>query len=194
MARQKYGPGSVIWRYGKAYPATRRNRSLPRSAFSGSPKHNKISRRQQKEIGRAIGMAIMFFMWMIMFVFVAGIAIIVFSVSALLYLISFIIKIPSRIISYKIRKEKLNKVIFAHTNFEEGCINGMRKSFKIFDKGVKGIGKDIQRADKRNRKGWSGEDKGRYCEICGGRLGKGRVKYCSECRPTYRSAPFEENY
>jgi len=139
-------------------------------------------------------MTITFLMLMLMFVFIAGISIIVFSVSAILFLISIIIKIPSRIIKYKIEQKKLDKKVFANTNFEKGCINGMRKSFKIFDKGVKGIGKDIQGADKRNRKSGAGEDEGRYCEICGGRLGKGRVKYCSGCRPTYRSKPFENDY
>jgi hypothetical protein len=31
----------------------------------------------------------------------------------------------------------------------------------------------------------------RFCEICGSRLGGGRKRYCSFCRPTHRKEPFD---
>ena len=184
-------------RGGRFSPATPRNRSLSKSAFPGSPQDRRFQRRQQKEIGRAIGKTIEFFMLMIMFCFIAVIAGAVFIVSALFLILGFLVKIIYRTIRLKIKKQKLTKEIFSKTKFEEGCMKGVFASQRIFQKGTSQFGKDLHRMDKKShRQNFYGDDeeRGRYCEVCGGRLGKGRVKYCSQCRPTYRSTPFEDDY
>ena len=148
--------------------------------------------RQQKEMGNAIVITIELFVNIFMFILIILFTIVIVLIILIIFLISSIVKIISRTIKYKSEKKKLDKEIFVNTNFERKCIRGIRKSFDNLGNGSKNIWKDIKKLDKKNRRSWPKEDNGRYCEICGGRLGKGRVKYCSKCRPTYRSKPFQK--
>lgn len=152
MARRNYKPGDMIWRFGKPYHATRYNRSLPKSAFPGSRKQTRLKREQQQLIGHLIGMIMMLFIWAGMFIFFSLASIIVLLSSIIGFFISFILKIPLRIILSKIGNKKIEGGIFSDTKFEKWCINGMKKSEEIFGNGMRSIGREMRRIDMINKR------------------------------------------
>ena len=188
----------VVWRWGRAYPDNPRIRSIPKSDFPNSPADRRRRAKEMREVEKALSKT---FAALLMIIFFELLAVglfflIILAVCGLIFGLSYIFRISYRYIYSKIKKQEINKDVFKTTEFEKKCIGGIRKSFDFLKRGLSSVGRHydtgVRNLDKNHKSNnnYNNFDNGRYCEVCGGRLGRGRVRYCSQCKPTGKSSPF----
>ncbi len=147
MASHKYDPGTVIWRWGNAYPATSHNRNIPREAFPGSPSWERSERRKQQEVNQAISKVMNVVMALLVFAFTGLIAATICIFAITLFIGEFTIKIVYKTIHSKLKKEKIKSDNFKKNQFENACMMAIIASKKIFEKGHQLLKSDINKID-----------------------------------------------